>query len=60
MKTGFDSHVDSLDVISGASARLSGVRVRPYARLGFLGPRVGCSFFLMALAAAAVAIGAMW
>ena len=45
------------------SARLSGVRVRPYARLGCLGPSAGCGGCLMvlvaAIAALALVIGAM-
>jgi len=36
-------------------------RIRPYASLGIHGPRIGCGFWLVALAAAAaLAIGAMW
>ena len=43
------------------SRRRRRARVRPYASIGIHGPRVGCSFFLVALAAAvAMTIGAMW
>jgi len=44
-----------------ARRRRRRARIRPYASIGIHGPRIGCGFFLMALAAAvALAIGAMW